>query len=185
MRTPSPRAVAAALRQCATILDTTTEHPRHRTAGSLANHLAPLLAARGWPAGTLGTGRGQAELTSVEAAVANPDRWADCDRRYDQLLRLAWSAALELGGLTADIGAHADPDGLARTANAGTGDCLACDTWVPGTHDDRLRAGFCDRCRQAWKRAGRPDRAAFVVKMRANKPVPTRKHGDRLLTSES
>lgn len=40
-------------------------------------------------------------------------------------------------------------------------ECQACERTVANTPNDRLRAGYCDACRKAWERAGRPDRAAF------------------------
>lgn len=50
----------------------------------------------------------------------------------------------------------------ARTPSAGAGECSACRCWVSGAANDRLRAGYCDACRKAWDRAGRPDRATFA-----------------------
>jgi hypothetical protein len=41
------------------------------------------------------------------------------------------------------------------------GVCAACGRDVAGTDIDRLRAGFCSACYQAWLRAGRPDRPRF------------------------
>lgn len=54
--------------------------------------------------------------------------------------------------------------GLHKTAAV----CRACDRKVTGSADDRLREGYCDACRKAWKRRQEtwtqpeaPDRGAF------------------------
>ena len=57
------------------------------------------------------------------------------------------------------------------------GICRACERTVTGSDDDRLREGFCDACRKAWKRLqsrwtddrrpGAPDRAEFERRRRA------------------
>jgi hypothetical protein len=39
--------------------------------------------------------------------------------------------------------------------------CEACQRTVPGTPEDRLRAGYCQKCHRQWLREGRPDRVAF------------------------
>ena len=41
------------------------------------------------------------------------------------------------------------------------GQCQACHRDVAGGTNDPLRSGYCDACRKAWDRAGKPDRAAF------------------------
>lgn len=40
-------------------------------------------------------------------------------------------------------------------------DCRACTRPVAATSKDPMRYGYCDACRKAWERAGKPDRAAF------------------------
>jgi hypothetical protein len=42
-----------------------------------------------------------------------------------------------------------------------TGTCEACKRTVPGTPEDRLRSGYCQKCHRQWLREGRPDRVAF------------------------
>lgn len=71
--------------------------------------------------------------------------------------------------------------GQHRTA----GICRACLRPVTGSEDDRLRNGYCDKCRQAWKRlqcrwtdegrAGAPDRVAFEVERRKRADEERRK----------
>ncbi len=62
----------------------------------------------------------------------------------------------------------------AEAPAAGEGDCMCCERFVAGTEADRLREGFCDACRQAWRRygakwigAGGPDRTSFIAMRRA------------------
>lgn len=53
---------------------------------------------------------------------------------------------------------------LTRTdppARTNISECEACGRTVAGTPTDRLRSGYCDACRKAWDRAGRPDRVQF------------------------
>lgn len=40
-------------------------------------------------------------------------------------------------------------------------DCEACGRCVAQTVTDRIKAGYCRACYEAWKRAGRPDRPTF------------------------
>jgi hypothetical protein len=46
-------------------------------------------------------------------------------------------------------------------ARTNISECEACGRTVAGTPTDRLRSGYCDACRKAWDRAGRPDRVQF------------------------
>lgn len=46
------------------------------------------------------------------------------------------------------------------------GTCQCCLRHVPNTPNDRLRSGYCDACRTAWNRAGRPDRRLWEVDRR-------------------
>lgn len=149
--------------------------------GAQAEQLAPLLAARGWPtsSGAAGNRGGNAELTSVEAAAdTDPGTWRDIDTKLRWWITTTFALA-DLGQqmlttIAARAAADDEHDGRA-TGQAGTGTCLACDRWVPGTEHDRLRAGFCDTCRKAWERSGRPDRAAFI----RNRPKSDDRHPNR------
>ncbi len=168
---PSPQNLARQLRQLAAVLE---DH------GPDAVRMAPVLAARGFPASTLGApgGRGSTELTSTEAAADAPAPFADVDSDLNRWLVLAWKVAVHGQDLVTKITAHAgsddDHEGRA-TSSAGAGHCLACERWVPGTHDDRLRAGFCNACRvsfQRW-RGSNPggDRSRFVRWRQGSGPI--------------
>jgi hypothetical protein len=159
---PHPGKLARQLRQLAQVLD---DH------GERAVELAPVLAARGFPASTIGApgGRGNAELTSTEAAADRPAPFDNVDRDLDRWLELAFRVSAHGQDLITRITAHAalDTEHQGRaTASAGAGHCLACELWVPGTNNDRLRAGFCNACRVAFQRwrQTRPtgERAAFI-----------------------
>lgn len=80
--------------------------------------------------------------------------------------RAASKAIQDLAGYLHTVGRieSSDPHILAQ---AGQGDCVVCDTYCSGAVNDRLRAGYCDACRKAWKRAGSPDRAEFKRARRA------------------
>lgn len=162
MSAPHPAKLARQLRQLAQALD---DH------GERAVELASVLAARGFPASTLGApgGRGTAELTSTEAAADRRDPFANVDRDLDRWLDLAFRVTAHGQDLITRITTHAglDTEHQGRaTGSAGAGHCLACERWVPGTHDDRLRAGFCNACRVSWQgwRNRNPfgDRQAFI-----------------------
>lgn len=47
------------------------------------------------------------------------------------------------------------------------GSCSCCCRDVACTPEDRLRAGFCGACYQAWVRGGRPERVGFIRDRRA------------------
>jgi hypothetical protein len=142
-------------------------------AGAQAERMAPLLAARGWPTGTLGDGgsRSTSTDTSTERAADHRDRWADADeklaRLYVQLVSLTGAGSQFITNLAASAGTDADHegDGMAHTNTNGAW-CLACTRWVPGTAEDRIRSGFCNACRVAWNRLAstdpHADRASFI-----------------------
>jgi hypothetical protein len=130
----------------------------------------------GYPARTIPTGTGQSPvpidannpdagsvvLTSVEAAALGTSE-------ADQHREDTWQATSFLVEAVGAIGAMQRRLDLidqrstpTRTADtAGTGSCQACTQWCSGTGEDRLRSGYCNACRVAWDRAGRPDRATF------------------------
>lgn len=66
----------------------------------------------------------------------------------------------ELARVVHDLGTvtSTNPRELTKT---GSGDCMACGRYCSGAVNDRLRAGFCNACRMAYKRAGSPDRFEF------------------------
>lgn len=174
---PTPAQLASELRRLAKLLE---DH------GDRAVEMAPVLAARGFPAVTLGSpgGRGSSELTSTEAAADAPAPYADVDVQLDRWVRLAWAVTTKGQDLVARITSHAAPDSEHEgraTGSAGAGHCLACDRWVPGTHNDRLRAGFCNACRasyQRWRQV-RPhgDRTGFVLWRRGRSDAEHGGHG--------
>lgn len=58
-----------------------------------------------------------------------------------------------------------DPDKAKEAQRgAGSGQCLACGHWASGTREtgDRIIAGFCHACANAWYRAGQPNRSDFI-----------------------
>lgn len=135
--------------------------------GATAEAMAPLLAARGWSTSTIGDGtsRGTSELTSTERAAAHPDRWVGVDEKLARFYLTTHILVAAGNQLIADLAGHAanDDDHLGRTTGTHGGWCMACERWVPGTHDDRLRSGFCNACRVAWARTPQPrDRAKFI-----------------------
>lgn len=163
MSAPSPEVLARQLRQLAQVLD---DH------GAAAVRMAPVLAARGFPASTLGApgGRGSSELTSTEAAADRPAPFAGVDVDLARWLELAYRVAAHGQDLVTRITTHAGADAVHEgraTASAGAGHCLACERWVPGTHDDRIRAGFCIACTMSYRRwrsrhDADGDRARFI-----------------------
>lgn len=157
-RAPSPKELIGVLRSLILVLD---------VHGDRAIEMAGLLAARGWPASTMGTGsRGNSELTSVEAAVDRPGEWADVDLDLAKALHDVWTRGLDARTLIAHVVSHAAPDDRQTNRQPGSGDCLVCDRYCAGTATDRLRGGYCDSCRKAWDRyrakAGKTaDRASY------------------------
>jgi hypothetical protein len=168
--------------------------PRHDSPRQLAEHLralarllemvdldtairaAPVLAARGWPSGTLGDGGSstgasiivtelddpevgpdgeRVSVSRVEAAYFARSRYDDVDRRLAGLLaevtRIAKRDLAKLvqqsTHLAADILAHADD---ADEIPAGMGNCTVCEHFCnpKKNPNDRLRSGLCDACRK-------------------------------------
>lgn len=123
----------------------------------------------GYPPGATGGARGGGVARPVEAAVialdehgATPDPVALAVARIFASLTAAKAALEDLDRVRQDV--LANPR-FGRTSSL-TGDCQACQRPVSGSANDRLRAGYCDACRMAWERAGRPDRPAFERRRR-------------------
>lgn len=152
---PPPIALAEALEHLAQQL---------RTHGDHATHQAQLLAARGWPTGSDGPTPTTTPLTPLEAAALHPHGYTNIDHDLAKAMHHTWTGTHLTTTLLTRILAHADPTSAGRTIrHTGTGPCLACGRDVPGTAVDRLRGGWCDACRKAWDRAGRPpDRPAWA-----------------------
>lgn len=169
--TPDPQRIASHGRSVANLI---ADH------GQNARKLAELLASVGYRTSTLGDGsgsKGADSMTAPERAALMADhpglcpcdfcRWRLVDSRLDALLDLWNMTGTQLGSLVTDIVAHAKAEGLRPPPN-GSGDCRAeCGRYCSGAAGDRLRSGFCDPCRKAWERAGRPDRATFKRLQRA------------------
>jgi hypothetical protein len=163
----APKQIAAQLRAAARLI----EHD-----GRVAIIAAGYLAARGWPTGTLGDGTGSrtsSDLTSVESAVIGrlpdkdiaadlqPGHWDGVDYRLAGLLRLLERGSIEAQSVLTDLVAHAqDLDPIP----VGRGECAACARICDPARNsnDRLRSGFCNACRMAWDRAGRPPRVDWA-----------------------
>jgi hypothetical protein len=157
-----------------------------------AIRVAPILAARGWPSGTLGDGGDsngptilvvdddtgpdgeRIAVTSTEAAAFAKSRYdnadrdlavllATIDRAVQDLTKLAQGAA----GLAADLLAHADD---ADELPAASGACEACGKVVRsdrGKTPEYLRAGLCNACRMHWDRSGITDRGEWLMVRKA------------------
>lgn len=170
VRHPTPKVLAQQLRALAVLLEND---------GPQAIRVAPQLAARGWPGGTMGDGTGARTsdaTSSVERAAgvtqdAKPadmkhGRHAGADARLARLLRLVWKTGLDIETLIVDLLAHGDD---VDVIPAGTGECECCSRFVRPTADrphDRLRSGLCDPCRKAWDKAGRPERRGWIIDRR-------------------
>ena len=113
-----------------------------------------------------GDGRGGAELTSVEAHVdrrlhvndhghihLDPDSiWETVTRLLGTLdlttttARSARTLASKLTIATTPADRKQQSSVAASIGTAGSGHCMHCNTWCPGTSTDRLRAGRCEPC---------------------------------------
>jgi hypothetical protein len=125
-----------------------------------------------------GYGTGQSEVSvstsdvsrPVEAAVVaaaggdenDPDTWDD--HRIDSTLKTILALFEHLGcGLVHLMAVDRKReylfalDGERRGRESSLqGNCACCDRPVTGAANDRLRGGYCDACRMAWERDGRP-----------------------------
>lgn len=122
----------------------------------------------GYPTGRLGVGGENAPQSRTEgAALAGyDDDGQPREPIHDPHHELTTAAvdALERAVQAIDV-LMMKLDAIDRLATVHRTDpagyCAACGRWVEGTAADRLRAGYCDACRKAWERAGRPDRPTF------------------------
>lgn len=152
-RHPQPATVAAYLRRLADMLE---EH------GPTATERAGVLAARGWPTTVTGNGRRSADTSSsTERAALNPDPWAGIDEQLANHIRAIWKTATDIETDIVRILTHATTD---DPVPPGTGSCQRCGRFCRPTAqrpDNRIRSGWCNACRMAWTRAGRPNRSTF------------------------
>lgn len=143
------------------ILDTTARILRDE--GPTAQRLAPELAARGWPASTMGARRSNEPSSSVESDVLRVvefgDPWEGIDRRLVEELRALERAARAVQVTVRLVASHgSDEDRPNRSV------CAACSTVVGGY----LRRGLCDRCRKQLERSGL-DRAVWIASVRTDR----------------
>jgi hypothetical protein len=164
---PLYRRIEANLRDFANLLAVLPEHDRR--AAEVGNCrcigcTAEILASRGLPSGTLGTGARSSDPTSsTERAVGlvgassdgltPPDpQFVGIDERLAKHMRIIWHAVTEATGLVGLIKSHASDD---DPIPAGTGYCVADETFCrpDDKHpDNRLRSGLCPACHQSWLR---------------------------------
>lgn len=153
-----------------------------RRDGTNALRMARLLEDRGWPttSGAAGNGsRGSSELTATEAAASRPNPWDGTRDKLYASLSETYKAACNLRDTIGLVMGHGDVDATERhRRQPGSGPCLACTKDVPGTENDRLRSGFCNACRMAYQRAGRPDRPRFIRERMAELAPPEPEHVD-------
>ena len=153
VRHPKPSIIARQLRHLADTLD---------DEGQRALDRAAVLAARGYPSSTSGSGvsTGRSDTSSTERAAGvpgndkglTPPLFAGLDEKLAKQLRVVWATALQLAGTIADINSHAPDDDVLP---AGTGWCKACDVFVRPTAKKpgfRLRAGLCPSDYHAMRR---------------------------------
>jgi hypothetical protein len=149
--------VIAELRQLTDVLLHELEHK--------GRHVA---TADGFPSSTLGDGmaRSSSALTSVERAAEartyhspEPDNVGDAIRDVFNTLSAMADTATRMSRKVAFV-KHVATKAEGRISSL-QGECQACQRSVSGAESDRLRAGYCDACRKAWERAGRPDRVGW------------------------
>jgi hypothetical protein len=176
--------LAQHLRDLAKLLDTNAGH--NRTSAqvgkcSCVECKAWLLGsgARGYPSSTLGDGTGTRTsdtTSSTERAAGiltdHPDPWAHIDMELRTRLHALWRSGLRVAATIDQIVAHAPDD---DPLPAGTGPCTirTCETVCrPDAKrpDNRLRAGLCPACRDAWTRYLRKNPTATLTEWR---PVRT------------
>lgn len=104
---------------------------------------------------------------------AEPDTWEEheADPVAEAILECLGAlaeAAGALGKAKRKIPVIIDAGARLRGRSDSTDQCQCCDRDVLGTRDDRLKAGFCHECYEAWRRGGFGDRFAFMRDRRAH-----------------
>jgi hypothetical protein len=132
----------------------------------------------GYPTRTIndGSSHGTSELTSVESAANQRATHHDDDDPAGDAIRQLFADIADISRITEHISQRVAyltnvQYAAGRKPSSGAGICGACRRDVPGTSDDRLRSGYCDSCRKAWERAGRPDRHQFEAERRTDVPT--------------
>jgi hypothetical protein len=111
-------------------------------------------AGKGYPRGAGdGSGiRGEAELTSVEAAASAPpdpdEVLATVAAAFIKAVSLIVSCQRRLGSGMAQAADDLHED---RDLPTGAGRCQACNEFCSGSRNDRLRLGLCPRCEVSWR----------------------------------
>lgn len=151
---------------------------RIRTHGPQVILRAAVLAARGLPTNTAGSGARSSDPTSSTERAAGasgdgndhdppinltpPDsEWHGIDATLAQLHRDWWRIGVQLAAVYDRVLATGTDD---DPIPAGTGSCRRCDTfWRPTAErpNDRIRSGYGPCCYFRWVRAGKPDKATF------------------------
>lgn len=140
-----------------------------RVEGKRAAELASLLSARGWPAGTLGSGSRSSDTTSSTERAAgfdgrdgsdgrtatplNAGPWVGADEDLTRFRDLAWQSAFGLQERIHSVLVHAQDD---DPLPAGTGECEACGVFCRPTKDRpefRIKSGLCPACYQSCHRS--------------------------------
>lgn len=105
-------------------------------------------AQPGYPTNTAGTGtRTTGHPAGLDRFVTTSDPAAHAARRLDQILRSLIAQTTELQSICATWSTDIGPEGQPRLERrASGGDCLACNRYCSGAHDDRLRSGLCVAC---------------------------------------
>jgi len=161
---PSPKQLAAYLRDLASKLD---------THGGRALEMAEVLAARGYPGSTTGPGSPSSDTTSSTERAAlvgapqqpgdpwRPGEWDDADRRLHTHLRALHQAALKVESGIDTILAHGS---TADPLPPGTGECTCGTNCAPDRRSptfcaprqngpsDRLRSGLAPHCYRRYTR---------------------------------
>ena len=175
-----PQDLVPQLRELADVLERCPAHDRRQADVGLCRCLrctAELLAARGFPSSTLGTGSRSSDTTSSTERAAGVlsdsrhphlPRHADLDVTLAARLRALRYDAGEVAALVVELRSH---DTTADPRPAGTGDCQGCGTFVLADPEKgrRIRSGLGPACYAAWLRwqqAGKGDRSAFLTDRR-------------------
>ena len=131
----------------------------------------------GHPRRTLADGmpRGEAALTSVEAAAETRGAFPDSQRPDDDPVGRAIRESFDLLREMADRAAqlsrklayldHSHLHDFGRVSSL-AGECVACGDSVSGSEKDRLRSGLCSGCYEARRSSGISDRQEFIFQRR-------------------
>lgn len=92
--------------------------------------------------------------------AGTPDTWPPFDdpmiRQVEELFEHLGAAVTHASSIRRIRRRIEDAVGPIGRTSSLQGECLCCGREVAGTATDRLRGGYCDACRKAWERDGRP-----------------------------